>query len=242
MGAEDGIEEGVEEETGEDATGEAGGSGSGGIQNFLDPLFRRIDFASLQRRNPQIHTWVYIPNTYIDYPVIQEAKEGEYYFLWRDLDGNENRWGSIFSPKTKYDEEATELIFGHRTISREYAFSSLIDFEDRNYAYNHRYVYRYYPDRAEIWQIYTGGHLKASSSIYNYGYEIGADNYEKEILDEADYYGLYALGEKPDKNTRSLLLSTCYGQIYDISEGRFFLQSTPLYAYYYATNELRSIR
>ena len=39
-----------------------------------------IDFAALQEEtNPDIYAWIYIPDTKIDYPVLQHAEDNTYY-------------------------------------------------------------------------------------------------------------------------------------------------------------------
>ena len=38
-----------------------------------------IDFASLQKTNPDVHAWIKIEGTNIDYPVVQNEDQEEYY-------------------------------------------------------------------------------------------------------------------------------------------------------------------
>ncbi|MGN0027628.1 MAG: hypothetical protein ACI33I_11605, partial [Clostridium sp.] len=40
------------------------------INDSNDPLNRRIDFKKLKNENEDIVTWIYIPKTSIDYPIV----------------------------------------------------------------------------------------------------------------------------------------------------------------------------
>lgn len=56
-----------------------------------------IDFSVLQKEvNPDIIGWIQIPNTVIDYPVLQSGKENPEYYLFRDYKKQETKYGSIF--------------------------------------------------------------------------------------------------------------------------------------------------
>ncbi|MBR5047327.1 MAG: class B sortase, partial [Eubacterium sp.] len=53
-----------------------------------------IDFESLQKRNPDIVAWIHIPDTTIDYPVVQGSDNA--YYLNHTAAGQENSSGAIF--------------------------------------------------------------------------------------------------------------------------------------------------
>ena len=55
---------------------------------------REIDFDELHERNSDIIAWLYVPGTNIDYPVV--ACSDNAFYVWRDLDGNSSRAGTIF--------------------------------------------------------------------------------------------------------------------------------------------------
>ena len=46
-----------------------------------------IDFDGLQEINPEIYAWIRIPDTNIDYPILQHEGEDQGYYLTRDIYG-----------------------------------------------------------------------------------------------------------------------------------------------------------
>lgn len=84
------------------------------------PYVSPIDFASLQKENPDIYAWLYIPGTEFDFPILQRAGDDDYY-LTHDSDGNDNSMGAIFSESSyndgKMDDPAT-VLYGHQMLGR----------------------------------------------------------------------------------------------------------------------------
>lgn len=81
-----------------------------------------IDFASLRLENPDIYAWIYIPDTNVNYPVLQNPTDDSYY-LKHDKDGNYSEAGAIYSQlanKTDFSDPVTVLyghIFTYRVVS-----------------------------------------------------------------------------------------------------------------------------
>lgn len=75
-------------------------------------------FEKLQKINPEIVGWIYIPKmTYIDYPVLEHKGDGDYsqYYLHRDYLGNGSQYGSIFIDYrcTKSYNSKNVILHGH---------------------------------------------------------------------------------------------------------------------------------
>lgn len=68
----------------------------------------------LSKINADIKGWIHVPNTKIDYPVLQSAQDPEYY-LYRDYNKNYSKYGSIFidSSCDLSDKQGNIILHGH---------------------------------------------------------------------------------------------------------------------------------
>ena len=55
-----------------------------------------VDFPALQKMNPDIYAWITIPDTVIDYPVVQDQSDNSYY-LDHSAEKTESVSGAIYS-------------------------------------------------------------------------------------------------------------------------------------------------
>lgn len=90
------------------ATPEAVSSAS---EDSAVPYVSPIDFASLQKENPDIYAWLRIPGTEFDFPILQRAGDDDYY-LTHDSDGNDNSMGAIFSESSYNDGKMEQPRYG----------------------------------------------------------------------------------------------------------------------------------
>ncbi len=83
-----------------------------------------IDFEKLKEKNIDIIGWIKIPNTHINYPIMQTFDNN--YYLNRDFNNNYNIFGSIYMDyKNKYDfSDPNTIIYGHYTHTQD-MFSDL---------------------------------------------------------------------------------------------------------------------
>lgn len=187
-----------------------------------DPdLARQVDFVSLKDRNKDVACWVYIPDTNVDFPVMQEPAgmpPGEFHYLWRDIDGNfdKSKGGSIFMPHVDLDpgEELgmVQLMFGHRMRNRELAFSNMKLFLEQEYMDAHPYVYVYYPDRSERYAVWAACNADYRDEVYRIYpvYEKGSSGYGALLSHIATDLAKAGSGANATPDDRLLVLSTCY--------------------------------
>ena len=180
-------------------------------------LTRQIDFSELSAINSDVLSWIYMPDTNVDYYVMQEPAgmpDGEYKYIWRDIYGEENSWGSIFTPYIPGGEgaDAHLILFGHRMRDRTLGFSNLREFLDADYMASHPYVYLYYPEYSQRWRVWTACNPDFTDDIYRIvpRYELGSAEYGELLLHIEEDLAEVTDGERPDVNTPILVLSTCY--------------------------------
>lgn len=201
-------------------------------------LLRKIDFDELQSINPDAERWIYIPDTHIDYYVMQEQTVDETFYLYRDIYKESSSWGSILNPKEPMDfDDAHLLFFGHKMANREVGFGCLRNcYSTAEDAENYKYIYVYYPDRAERWVVWTAIRGDENDMVYDIPYQIDTDKYQ-ELIDDLQSKGMYELVETPTKDTYTIVLSTCNGP-YGGSPARFQVVAVPEACYYYKTKTL----
>lgn len=119
-----------------------------------------IDFANLRLENPDIYAWIYIPDTNVNYPVLQNPTDDSYY-LKHDKDGNYSEAGAIYSQlanKTDFSDPVT-VLYGHNMNSGG-MFATLHYFENKEFFDSHEDMY-----------IYTDGHIYTYRVVSAYQYD-----------------------------------------------------------------------
>lgn len=220
-------------------------TGPVGYQSGMDEnLLRQIDFGMLISQNSDATRWMYVPGTAIDAAVMQERTVNQYYYNLRGFNKSYNGSGSFLVPATPKDsdgdlvDDAHILILGHRmnSYNGEWQFSNLpTRWGDAGSAAEYPYVYIYYGDRAERWKVWAGLDVWCSDMLYDIPYKVGSEDYEN-LITHMQELARYQLTDAPDKDTRTLILSTCNrpngGALI-----RFALVCVPDATYYYETNQ-----
>jgi sortase B len=89
--------------------------------------------------NPQTVAWLTIPDTEIDFPIVQ-CEDNEYY-LSHGFDGEETYFGVPFLDyrNTSDFSDFNSIIYGHN-ISNKYVFAPLLQFKNSEYFAEHPYA------------------------------------------------------------------------------------------------------
>ncbi|MCH5303896.1 MAG: class B sortase [Ruminococcus sp.] len=183
-----------------------------------------IDFKSLKKRNSEIFAWIRIPDTNIDYPVLQSKKSDDFY-LHRDINGEYKYAGSIYIEycnSTELDDRVT-VMYGHN-MQNGSMFANLHKFEDFSFFKKHRYFYVYTPTRKLTYEVvsahnYDSKHIMNS---YNFAENKVFKNYLEFIQNPRSIVRNVRekLNHKLTVDDRILTLSTCLNS----GDGRYLLQ------------------
>lgn len=105
-----------------------------------------IDFAPLLETNPDTIGWIRVPDTKIDYPIVQ-SPDNQYY-LHKDFEGNDSVYGTIYlDADSKSDFSGwNNPIYGHHMKDGS-MFKDVVKFKDQDFFENHRYFEIYTPER-----------------------------------------------------------------------------------------------
>lgn len=104
-----------------------------------------IDFAVVQANGSMATAWLYIPDTGIDYPLVQ-GQDNDFY-LDTDAYGNPSKAGAIFInyANDRNLNDAKTLIFGHNMADGS-MFTPLHDYKDEEWGRMHTDAYVYMTD------------------------------------------------------------------------------------------------
>lgn len=122
------------------------------------PYVSPIDFEALRAENPDVVGWIRIPDTQIDYPILQTDDNETY--LHRDFDGNDSVYGAIFLDCDSESDFSgwNNPIYGHHMKDGS-MFKDIVKFKDEAFFKEHQYFEIYTPERTI--------HLKAIACYYS---------------------------------------------------------------------------
>lgn len=131
-----------------------------------------INFDKLKATNEDVYAWINIPDTNIDYAVVQSsADKDDLFYLDHNIDGNYEFAGMIFSQKHNSLDftDPVTVLYGHN-MKNGSMFSDLHKFENTDFFNEHDSIY-----------IYTPGHIFTYTVVSAYVYD------DRHILNTFDF-------------------------------------------------------
>ena len=131
-----------------------------------EPEVSAVDLRFLQSQYPAVRGWLTIPETGIDYPVMQSSQEDPEYYLRRDYRGNYDINGSLFLQADCMLGESKNLtIYGHNMNSGA-MFGNLDRYASYKYWEAHPSVFFQTLEGTEEYRI--AAVLKADVSMFDF--------------------------------------------------------------------------
>lgn len=105
-----------------------------------EPLVILTEYAELHEQNPEMIGWIKIPDTDIDYPVMQSLDSNEYY-LQHNFEKEEDKNGCIFLDMRNdfINQDDNLIIYGHNMRSGM-MFGSLKNYLEEEFWRNHKTI------------------------------------------------------------------------------------------------------
>jgi len=180
----------------------------------VDPHFKTledIDLEALREVNPDVVGWILIPDTEINYPLMQGTDND--YYLKRTWDGKKNAIGSIFLEQQNSPDftDFNTIVYGHN-MKNGSMFAGIRKYQDAKYWEEHPYVYIRSDLGVYRYEIFSSYLAKVETDTY-------ALNFSKEesrfaFLNNAILDSVIETGVEPEPTDRVLTLSTCSGKGY----------------------------
>ena len=174
-----------------------------------------VDFTQLWSINTDIYAWIYIPNTNIDYPILQCEGDDSFY-LEHNYRGQYEFAGSIYTEdiNAKDFSDPNTVVYGHNMLNGS-MFRTLHNFRDPAFFECNPYIYVYLPDRTLTYEIFSGYEYDNRHILSSFDFN-DRDVYEKYLEyamnpTEAMMCVRRDLEVTPDD--RIITLSTCLGNI-----------------------------
>ena len=177
-----------------------------------DPHFReleKLDLEALREINPDVVGWIRIPDTVIDYPLMQ-GKDNDYY-LNRTWDEQKNEVGSIFLEHVNRSDftDYNTILYGHNMIDGS-MFASLRRYQKQTYWEEHPYVYIRSDQGVYRYEIFSSYLADVESNTYSLGFP--SQETTERFLDWLIGNSAICTGVTPEPTDRILTLSTCSGK------------------------------
>ncbi|MEG2575728.1 MAG: class B sortase [Christensenella sp.] len=141
------------------------------IQDKLAALpYMGVDFGGLLRVNPNTVGWISIPDTPINYPVVQTVDNETY--LSKSFAGENSKAGAVFMDKGNSQNplDKNTILYGHNMGSgRQEMFGSLLSYKDVEYLKEHPYIqFDTISNNYGYWQIFAVLGLDVLSEDFDY--------------------------------------------------------------------------
>ena len=171
-----------------------------------------IDFEGLKEVNPEIYAWIRVPDTNINYPILQHEDEDQSYYLTRDVHGENNQAGSIYTEyyNNKHFQDPNTIIYGHN-MKNGSMFHNVRYFAEREYFDEHEELYIYMPGKILKYQIincyvYDDRHLLGSFDLSD---EEIHKEYLEDIMRPRSMYTMIREDVELSTEDKLVTLSTC---------------------------------
>lgn len=178
--------------------------------NFANIPFYNIDLSNIIKENDNTVAWIYIPNTKINYPVLQINDNN--YYLRHSFDNSYNRAGWIFMDyRNSADEfDKNTIIYGHNRADKSF-FGSLDTLLDNDRYQNNKFenmvIHLSTKTNNSLWQIISV--YKTTPETYYLSTDFNTDDEYIEFLDSISSKSIYNFKTPLNKNDKILTLSTC---------------------------------
>lgn len=178
---------------------------------FIKELFA-IDLEALREENEDVIGWIVIPDTKLNYPLLQWT-DNEFY-LNHTWNQKFNPSGAIFMDyQNKADfSEFNTIIYGHNMMEG-FMFGSLHNYRSGSYAQQHPYVYIVNDEGVLRYDVFSAQFANTDSVFYGLGIE--SDGKKEEFLRFAQDYSSFESDVKPGVEDKIVTLSTCSGGSYE---------------------------
>ena len=183
--------------------------------------FTKEDYDKLKGINSDFIGWIYIPNTNVDYPIVQTTDND--YYLSHNFYKEYNSGGCIFVAseiEEPFKNAKNTIIHGHHMRDGS-MFGSLMKFKDNKFFDDNKIIYIGTEDGVHKYEIFSAYWQKVNDDPYQYGFE--SDEKYIEYLNGLKQKSAYTRDtDEFTANDKIITLSTCS---YEVDDGRYLIHA-----------------
>ena len=171
-----------------------------------------IDFKDLQAQNPDIYGWITVPNTNVDYPLLQHPTDDNFYLEHDAYTKYYLFAGAIYSQASvngKDFKDPNTLLYGHNMLNGS-MFATLHRYESQSFLDENPYFYIYIPGHILKYEIFSAYEYDDRHIMYSF--DFSNKNVFKEYLEMATNPNSIVVTKRDVKVTTDdtiVTLSTC---------------------------------
>lgn len=173
----------------------------------------KLDWKELEEQNEDIYSWIYIPETNVNYPVLQHETELDYY-LERNLDHSKGLPGCIYTQllNAKDYSDRNTILYGHN-MKNGTMFKTLHNYADGAFFEENRYIYIYTPKKVMVYEIYAACEIDDAHLLYKYDFatDEGTAEFLEDLAASRGMSNQIAEEMEVPEDAKVITLSTCIG-------------------------------
>ena len=207
------------------------------------------EYVKLYKKNHDLIGWIKIPDTKLDYPVMQTAGKDQdpEFYLRRNFKKEYKISGTPFMDASSdiYLPTANWIVYGHN-MNNGSMFADLTKYDDPSFFIAHRYIYFDTIYKKGVYRVFAA----AKTRIYEKDYNGFVYYRYPAITDEAEYdeyvANIKAMSAVKSKVTprfgeQLLTLSTCSYHLADNTNGRYIVVAKEIDAEKYFLRQLQRV-
>ncbi len=180
------------------------------------------EYLPFYQQNSDMVGWITIPDTKVNYPVMQTPSEPDYY-LKRDFYRMGSDWGAIYAREVCDINKPSDNItlYGHHMRDGS-MFAQLLKFQSQDFWQSHQtftFDTLYEHHTYQIWAVFkTSANIGSNHFPYHRFSDAVTEEEFNEYVETVKKLAFYDTGITPEYGDKLLALSTCE---YTLDNGRF---------------------
>lgn len=178
-----------------------------------EPYVSPVDFDALREINEDIYAWLYIPNTEVSYPLLQNPQDDTYY-LRRSMEGSYDLNGVLFTEATYNGTDFSDpltIVYGHNMKNGAMFGSLQRMYSSQEGMEEYSEVIVYLPEKELHYTVFAAVPFDKRHILYNYDFtdERTYRLFFRELLSVHALNAIYAEDASIQYGDNALILCTC---------------------------------